>query len=313
MTEEIQTIGSVELPIGERLKIIKNRLDGQKNKRRISIVTGTHGDELEGQYVCYLLNRKIKEESEKLNGIVDVYPALNPMGIDTITRGIPGFDLDMNRTFPGSKDGAVTEQVAYDIVHDLLGSDLVIDIHASNIFLTEMPQARISEETANDLLPFAENLNIDLIWIHAAATVLRSTLAHSINSQNTKTIVVEMGVGMRITKRYGEQLVEGIFNVMKQLEIWQGEPKRLKKPIVCKDEVDFINAPVSGVFLPCVTHLTKVEKGQPIGDILEPLTGNILSRLYARKRGTVFTLREYPIVDEGSLIARILIEGGQNA
>lgn len=312
MEERVKVISNMELPIGEHIKIVKNRLEGGKNQKRISIVTGTHGDELEGQYVCFLLNQKIKAESEKLNGIVDIYPALNPMGIDTITRGIPGFDLDMNRTFPGNKDGAVTEQIAYQITQDLLGSDLVVDIHASNIFLTEVPQARISEETAPMLLPLAEKLNLDLIWIHQAATVLRSTLAHSLNSRGAKTVVVEMGVGMRITKEYGEQLVDGIFNVMKAMGIWEGTPEQLKKPIVCKDGVEFINAPISGVFVPSIKHLTKVKKGDTIGDIIEPLTGKVLSPLLVQNDGIVFTIRDYPIVDEGSLIARILVEGGQS-
>ena len=41
---------------------------------RLSIVAGVHGDELQGQYICYELIRRIKEEREHLRGIVDVYP-----------------------------------------------------------------------------------------------------------------------------------------------------------------------------------------------------------------------------------------------
>ena len=66
-------------------------------------MTGTHGDELEGQYVCYELNRRIREGMEHLKGIVEIYPALNPLGIDTITRAVPLFDMDLNRLFPGKK------------------------------------------------------------------------------------------------------------------------------------------------------------------------------------------------------------------
>ena len=58
------------------------------NGKRISIVTGIHGDELEGQYVCYEVARRIQENPEYLHGTVDIYPAMNPLGIDSITRGI---------------------------------------------------------------------------------------------------------------------------------------------------------------------------------------------------------------------------------
>lgn len=306
----IRTIAKFAMPAGESLRIVKNSVSGKSaNGKRISVVTGTHGDELEGQFVCYELLRRVKAEKEKLLGTVDVYPALNPLGIDTITRGIPGFDLDMNRTFPGSTNGAVTEQIAARVTRDLLGSDMVIDIHASNLFLREIPQVRISEETAETLVPYAELLGVDLIWIHAAATVLHSTLAHSLNSRGTKTLVVEMGVGMRVTEEYGLKLVDGIFNAMKALGIWEGEALRPLSPVLsARDNVEFLNAPITGLFMPCVPHNKQVKKGDKIGEILNPAEGEVLSELISPCDGLVFTLREYPIVEEGSLIARILKE-----
>lgn len=307
----VQTIASVGLPIDETLMIQKNRLIPQSGlsgkEKRISIVTGTHGDELEGQYVCYELQRRIKKRYECLTGIVDVYPSLNPLGIDSITRGMPGFDLDMNRLFPGSENGSMPEYIASQIINDLSGSAAVIDIHASNIFLEEIPQVRINELSQETLVPLAKLLNVDYIWVHSSATVLESTLAYSLNIIGTPTLVVEMGVGMRITKKYGDQLVDGIFALMKELGIWSGEVPTPKTPIISEDgEVSFINAGKSGVFVPSVEHWKNVKKGDHIGDILNPLTGEINEEITSETDGIVFTLREYPIVSEGSLIARIL-------
>ena len=175
----IKTVASVDLPVDEVLEIKKNRIipvNGLTGKeKRISVVTGIHGDELEGQYVCYELLRRIKNEPEKLTGIVDVYPAMNPLGIDSITRGIPAFDLDMNRLFPGNSEGDMTEYLASKIISDVLGSDVCIDIHASNIYLTEIPQIRINELHQEKLVPLAEQLNLDFIWVHGASTVLEET------------------------------------------------------------------------------------------------------------------------------------------
>ena len=307
----IQTITSVGLPIDETLMIQKNRLvpkDGLKGgEKRISIVTGTHGDELEGQYVCYELQRRIIKNYDCLTGIVDVYPAINPLGIDSITRGIPGFDLDMNRIFPGSENGSMPEYIASKIIDDLSGSDVTIDIHASNIFLKEIPQVRINDVSKDVLLPYAKLINVDYIWVHASATVLESTLAYSLNLTGTPTLVVEMGVGMRITKKYGDQLVDGIFALMKNLGIWNGENVTPKTPIISEDgKVSFLNAGSSGLFIPKVEHWKNVKQGDCIGEILNPLTGKINETICAPNDGIVFTLREYPIVSEGSLIARIL-------
>ena len=148
----IKTIASVELPVDEVLAIQKRRIAPKgttKGLKRISVVTGIHGDELEGQYVCYELARRIEKDFDCLKGIVDIYPAMNPLGIDSITRGIPAFDLDMNRLFPGNIDGNMTEYLAAEIIKDVSGSDLVVDIHASNIFLTEIPQIRINDFKRN--------------------------------------------------------------------------------------------------------------------------------------------------------------------
>lgn len=307
----IHSVASVGLPVDETLRIQKHRIlpkgGFNNNLKRISIVTGTHGDELEGQYVCYEVLRRIYENINLLSGIVDIYPALNPLGIDSITRGIPGFDLDMNRIFPGSKEGSMAEYVAYNIIKDIKGSDICIDIHASNIFLKEIPQVRISEITKETLVPLAKYINIDFIWVHSAATVLESTLAHSLNSIGTPTLVVEMGVGMRITKEYGNQLVEGIFNLMREMGIWRGETQTPMEPMISENnEVQFINAAAPGIFIPTIEHCYNVKSGEHIGDIINPLTGIIGEYVKSPCDGIIFTLREYPVVNEGSLIARIL-------
>ncbi|MCD8154109.1 MAG: M14 family metallopeptidase [Clostridiales bacterium] len=308
----VQTIASIPLPVMENLQIKKNRLEGGsgEERKRLSVVTGIHGDELEGQYVCFELNRQIAANPQFLHGIVDIYPAMNPLGIDSITRGIPGFDLDMNRVFPGNDNGSMTEHLAARIIEDLEGSDLCIDIHASNIFLTELPQVRINELHRETLVPIAEKLNVDFIWVHQSSTVLESTLAYSLNSRNTPTLVVEMGVGMRITKAYCQQMVRGIFSVMHEMGMWSGPVDAPRKPMIADrdDAVLFLNAPVAGVFISQARHGDRLKKGSPVGVIVDPLEGSILERMKAPEDGILFTIREYPVVNEGSLIARILRE-----
>ena len=315
----IETVVSIALPVGERLTIEKNRLlpqgadsetDRDKNRKRLAIVTGIHGDELEGQSVCYELNRRLAAHPEHLKGIVDIYPAVNPLGIDSVTRSIPMFDLDMNRIFPGSRHGSMAEQIAAGVIEDLSGADLCIDIHASDIYLREVAQVRISEDTAQQLLPWARLLNADFVWIHASATVLEATLAHSLNMIGTPTLAVEMGVGMRITRQYTEQLVTGIFRVMQEMGIWDGPTEPVRTPVISTDgEVELVNASCSGIFMPCAAFGTQVKKSTLLGEIVRPLTGQVLERVLSPIDGLLFTRREYPVVYEGALLARVL--GGE--
>lgn len=310
----VETIASVGLPIDETLNIRKMRLlpEGEGCGRRISIVTGIHGDELEGQYVCYEVIRRIQKERKNLTGTVDIYPGMNPLGIDSITRGIPAFDLDMNRLFPGNKEGTMTEYLAAKIIQDLEGSDLCVDIHASNIFLTEIPQIRINELHQDTLVPMAKWMNVDFIWVHSNATVLKSTLAYSLNSRNTPTLVVEMGVGMRITRPYCRQLADGIFYAMKEMGIWQGGVKPVREPMISTEEEDvaFLNASTAGIFIQTAVHGQYVRTGDEIGQIIDPLEGVLRQRVLSPVDGVLFTIREYPVVDEGSLVGRILKREG---
>ena len=303
----IETIATAALAVNENLNIQKRRIENGTSKKRLSLVTGTHGDELEGQYLAYIVGSYLDEHIDCLDGIVDIYPALNPMGIDSITRGVPMFDFDMNRVFPGSKDGTMIEMICSMIVDDIAGSDVCVDVHSSNIFLQEIPQIRMSVPTAPVLLPYAKMMNVDFIWIHDAATVLESTLAHTLNTRGTKTLVVEMGVGMRITKEYCQQLFDGIFNLLKELGMWSGETTPMREPIVSEGrEVGFVNSDAAGIFVPCVSFGETVEKGNHIGDVVDPLSSKIVEKVDAVCDGMIFTLREYPVVYGGSLLARIL-------
>lgn len=301
------TISNIPLPIDEHYMIKKQRLSNGDSQTRLCIVSGIHGDELEGQYVCYKLQEKLGKLIGSWNGIVDIYPCLNPLGVDSITRKVPMFDLDMNRIFPGDAQGSMVEYVTKCIIDDIVGANLVIDIHASNIYLREIPQIRINERQKEKLLPMAKWLNMDYIWVHSASTVLESTFAYSLNEQWTPTLVVEMGVGMRLTPSYGDRLCDGIFNAMIHLGMMEIQKLSIKKPIISTDgQVHFLNASCSGLFIPLAHHENLVHKNDLIGRIVNPLNDTVESEVLSPCDGLLFTLREYPIVNEGNLLGRLL-------
>jgi hypothetical protein len=310
MEGKILAVVNEKMPVLENLHISKHVI-GDKPRPRVCIVTGIHGDELEGQYVCYELARLLNDFSGHINGRIEIYPALNPLGVDSVFRGIPTFDLDMNRIFPGCTDGHVIEKVAHDVIEDLKGADLVIDIHSSNIYLYEVPQVRMSEETAERLMPFAQQLNVDFVWVHAAATVLESTIAHSLNTIGTPTVVVEMGIGMRITPGYGNKLVNGIMNALAHLGVISEDAQReVSTPFVSTaGHVSMINSPASGVVISIASHGSWVEAGETLCIVTDPLRGITLAEVMAPVNGFLFTMRGYPVVYEGSLIARIFSIG----
>jgi hypothetical protein len=180
--------------------------------------------------------------------------------------------------------------------------------------LTEIPQIRINELSEETLLPLAKEANVDFVWVHGASTVLESTFAYSLNSIGTPCLVVEMGVGMRITKEYGNQLTDGILHLMEKLGIWDEKTKEPRKPIISRDpnDVSYLNARVGGLFVPKVHHWEELKMGDVIGSIIDPLSGKVLDYVKSPVDGILFTIREYPIVDEGSLVGRLLRKEAYN-
>ena len=308
----IESIISMELPAGGHLAVRRNRIcpkQETKQCRRISLVSGIHGDELEGQYICYETARRVKEHPEYLKGIVDIYPALNPLGIDMASRTVPRLDMDMNRMFPGEASGDMMERITAAVVDSIIGSDICMDLHASDIFVREIPQVRLSEDFAEALLPYAKMTNADMIWMNASATVHESTLAHSLNLLGVPTLVLEMGQGHDIHRSFGNQIVDGIFHIMSEMGIWEGPEPVVQEPAVSSDgEVEFIRSAVDGVFLPLIEHNHYVKKGDLIGEVVDPFEGTVKRQIRTERGGLLFTLRAYPVVYEGDLLARILTE-----
>jgi len=67
-----------------------------------------------------------------------------------------------------------------------------------------------------------------------------------------------------------------------------------------------LNAETSGLFMPTVEHWINVHADEFLGRIVSPYGGQMLSEVRSPVDGILLTLREDPLVSEGSLMARIM-------
>ena len=148
-----------------------------------------------------------------------------------------------------------------------------------------------------------------MLFRSTTATVHEATLAHSLNILGVPTMVVEMGQGNSINIQYGNQVVDGIFNLLYELGMWTEQVKGIQMPVISSDgKVEFIRSEVNGIFLPKIEHNHYVKEHDLIGEIIDPFEGSVKKRILAVQDGLLFTLRVYPVVYEGDLIARILTD-----
>lgn len=308
-----ESVLALRLPYCESVHVRRTVFTGGRGPR-VAVVSGIHGDELEGLFLTHRIAGYLEALAERqpaaLLGQVELYPAVNPLGIDSMTRSVPPYGSDLNRNFPGHREGLFPQRIAAAVLDAVAGAALVVDVHASNIFLREIPQVRIANAFAGRLLPLAETMNLDVVWIHGAITVLEATLAHSANDIGTPCLVVEMGVGMRVTPAFTEQVLVGLLHTWRRLGVLDPRlelPPLLHTPLVADDtNVIYLNAEASGLFVPESGHWAGVAAGQRLGRIVSPHHGRTLSEVASPRDGVVFTLREFPLVQEGSLLARIV-------
>jgi uncharacterized protein len=305
---------SYKTPLGHSVQIQKKTYGpvSEKPKNRLAIISGLHGDELEGIALCgrlvSYLSRLEVENPEAIQGQIEIYPTANPQSLVSSQRLWPMGDSDMNRQFGGNGKSLLAD-VSKRILKDIIqNSDIAIDIHAGNLFLKELPQVRIIEGYEKKIIPLASQCNVDLIWVHPIADFFKLTLGFNLNKAKVRTIVIEAGVGARLDKEIGDQLFFGMIQFMRSIEVLDCEDPIIKKKepiLVNPDEVTMATSNTSGFFVSEINLGEWIEKGDLIGKIICPNNGNVLEEIVASSDGLTFTLREHPMTYEGSVVARI--------
>ncbi|MBT4174511.1 hypothetical protein HOC80_02925 [archaeon] len=95
-----------------------------KGQKKIAIVSLVHGDEIEGLEI----SRKVRKRIDGREIFSLYFIKANYRAYQERKRFI---DKDLNRVFPGNKEGCYEERLAYDLVKILQQMDLVIDLHST--------------------------------------------------------------------------------------------------------------------------------------------------------------------------------------
>lgn len=309
--KEISTVMSVALPIQENWTVSRCRYtSGVQEGRRLCIATGVHGDEMMGQLVAYGVAQRIMAEPDALCGTVDIYPMLNPLGMDIGERMVPaGTRLDMNRSFPGAANGTPMEAMCHHVMQDMLGADLVLDVHSSAPHKSEMYEVRMNVHCADKLMEHAKGLCPELIWIYPDKRAYDAQLSSALCMAGTPAMNIVLNERIRFPKESADAVVEGIFHQMKKMGMWTGSvnaaPKAHIPCVRTQADVCRVTCSKPGMYVPEYCLGEPVERGALLGVIIDALQGTVLEEVHAPVSGLVFSQRDYSAVYPGTLIARL--------
>lgn len=254
-----------------------------------------HGDEVGGMVVIQEVFRKLKKGG-LLRGSLHAFPLMNPIGFETGSRNITMSKEDLNRSFPGNKDGSLAERIADKIFTTIKDTqpDLVLDLH--NDWMKSIPytvldsepsvQHRIGYEKAKSFSKTAGFLVI------LESIDIPKTLSHSLLLQDIPALTLELGESYVVNEKNVEYGVQSIFNVLNSLGMIEMAEEPFSHPLsnaLSEREVKFSDQPVSsssGI----IRFLTKpgdiVKQGRPVAKIYNPF-GKLQETIVARHSGIV--------------------------
>lgn len=264
------------------------------------VCAAVHGDELNG---VEIIRRLMKRRAlSKIRGTIIAVPMVNVYGVIERSRYLPD-RRDLNRSFPGSGRGSLAARLA-----DLFMTEIVahcthgIDLHTGAVHRGNLPQIRgnlSDEETLRLARLFGVPVLID-------ADMRDGSLREAAASRGIPMLLYEAGEALRFDELCIRAGVQGIFNVMRGLEMLpqvRGRKRPAREPFVAHSST-WVRAPASGIFLGTVALGAHVKKNALLGTIAEP-SGNTASEVRASRGGIVIGRSSLPMVLEGEALFHI--------
>jgi uncharacterized protein len=294
---------------------------GDDSGPKIVIISGIQGDQLNGPYISWKLIRYFRENPGVLKtGRIRIIPAANPLAINVSTPYWP-FDLsNLNALFPGYEQGETTQRIAARLNVALEGHDWCISLAAAVERLKEIPQIRLYEPS-HDAEPEARLFGLPLIWRRGSDHPLNRLLfAAQMGYGGMPTFAIHCGAPRRLNRFYADMTFLGVLRFLAGIGIIDesaipasstAEAPRGRLPFegirlsVDDNAMQSVRSPSAGLFVleNDLGHL--VRRGDLIGVIADPATGEPAVDVLAPEDGLLVTVKLDPLTYEGELLARI--------
>ncbi|OJJ16779.1 peptidase M14 [marine bacterium AO1-C] len=271
---------------------------GKKPGPVLGITAAVHGNELNGISVIQKVFKQI--DVKTLTGTLVGVIAFNvPSLLNQERRFIDGEDI--NRIMPGREKGNTSEVYVHRMIERVIAQfDYLIDLHTASFgrINSYYIRANMNAKVASWM---AKLQNADIVLNNQGADgTLRSAAAdlgiHSITS--------ELGDPNRFQKGMIRSGLEGIFNVMIQLKMIQGEIQKPDVPPVYCDRSFWIYANEGGILEVLPNIQDEIQKGQKIA-VIKNVFGDIAKEYFAPTDGIVIGKSVHPINQTGGRILHL--------
>jgi predicted deacylase len=289
---------SIQIPV----TVIRGRRPGPK----AFVTAAVHGDEINGTDIVRRLIFDM--DHEHFAGTLIAIPVVNIPGFHSQSRYLP-YHRDLNRFFPGKKDGNNAERIAWRVFQEVvLKCDFGIDLHTASMGRKNLPQIRgdMSNSRVRDLArAFGASVVVD-------QQGLKGSLRKEATTAGVPTILFEAGESGRFSTSVSLAGLHGVLRVLQEMDMWDGssasggKTSTLRKPpfqVIVKDS-DWIRAEKGGILDLGLRPGDLVYKGDPIASILNPF-GKTVTEMTSPVTGIVIGITTAPLSIPGTGIVHI--------
>ncbi len=241
------------------LRVVEIR--GSQPGPTVAFVAGVHGGKVSASIALERLAVRLQAERSRMRGRVRLVPVANEPGRTAGLAQLAPDSLNLNRVFPGKRDGRPTERLAARIMYEVVaGADYLIDMHGSDgeemvgrFAYAARPGVRPSVDSAAVTLARAWGTPL-VVWdadgprALASATYLQ-TAAHL--AQVPAITVFETGRD-REEEEAIEAFVAGALRVLGTLDVINVEVIPVREPAVHAAR-EVLTAPADGEWDPAPT------------------------------------------------------------
>ncbi|MBK7948369.1 MAG: succinylglutamate desuccinylase/aspartoacylase family protein [Deltaproteobacteria bacterium] len=269
----------------------------------LCLTSAIHGDELNGIEIVRRVYHSI--DPETLSGTLIGVPVVNLVGFQRASRYLPD-RRDLNRFFPGNPRGSLASRVAYSFFESVIRHcDYLVDLHTGSFHRTNLPQLRADLSDPRILAMTKGFGAIAVLHSNDRDRSLRSAAKRA----GIAAVTIEAGEPMRLQPEEVEQGVRAIESLMDSLGMIARFHLWVDPQPVFYESI-WVRTSGSGILLGSVEVGDRVEVGQTLGAVVDPVT-NARDTLKSPVRGRVLGKALNQVVMPGFAAFRVGIEQRQ--
>ena len=281
----------------------------------VVLTGGNHGDEYEGPIALLKLVRAL--EPSEISGRVIVIPALNYPAVMGGTRVSPIDGVNMNRAFPGKRDGSVSQMIAHFVQHKILAvCDVLFDIHSGGktMFFSpfacyhRLPDEALMQQAREAVLAMAAPISLELVELDAEGMI-----DTAVEDMGKLFVGSELGGGGTTTTETVAIAETALRNLLAHLGVIDEAPvSRAQRGLPPSREMHmpdpgcYLISDDTGLYEALVDLDTEVSEGDPVGQVHFPERPERAPVVYrAGTSGTVIGRTHKVLVGPGDFLALI--------